>query len=327
VKPRPASRVSAVQQGERYEAASGGGVREERSSVRGSIRKRVRQIRTWAMFARSLAAIVIVAMAFASPSAHAQASFDAQVRNVKSQDARLRSLAALGLGASNDDRAVSHLCGLLPDPSDTVRQAAAIALKRLNRSAALGCLRSRERVESSKSVLLQIKRAIESIEAGGSGGTSAPPTPPTPPPPSAPPPNNPGAKYYVAFGKLNNTTARPAGDVERRVFDGIKGKLAPVAQFAPNGEGRPAAESLIRSRKLTGYQLTVTAEIDGSGGALTIRLKVAVTTYPGGVLKGMFTASGQIPGAQPGDASSEDQLMSAVAENAADQFTKFFAAK
>src|SRR5579864_4991122 len=46
-------------------------------------------------------------------------------------DFRVRTNAALALGATNDDDAVGPLCGGLDDPSDVVRQAAAVALKRL----------------------------------------------------------------------------------------------------------------------------------------------------------------------------------------------------
>ena len=50
-------------------------------------------------------------------------------------DFRVRTNAALALGATNDDGAVSPLCGGLDDPSAVVRQAVAVALKKLARPA------------------------------------------------------------------------------------------------------------------------------------------------------------------------------------------------
>ena len=43
-------------------------------------------------------------------------------------DFRVRTNAALALGATNDDAAVPPLCGALSDPSEVVRQAAGVAI-------------------------------------------------------------------------------------------------------------------------------------------------------------------------------------------------------
>src|SRR4051794_28594883 len=51
---------------------------------------------------------------------------------MKDSDPRVRTSAALALGASNEDNAVEPLCGGLDDKEDVVRQAAAVAMKRLN---------------------------------------------------------------------------------------------------------------------------------------------------------------------------------------------------
>src|SRR5258708_19151024 len=64
-------------------------------------------------------------------------------------DFRVRTSSALALGSTNDDDAVSPLCGGLWDPSDVVRQAVAVALKRLGRASSLDCLRRRAGVETT----------------------------------------------------------------------------------------------------------------------------------------------------------------------------------
>src|SRR5260370_42340346 len=79
-------------------------------------------------------------------------------------DFRVRTNAALALGATNDDDAVAPLCAGLADPSEVVRQAVSVAIKRLARSSSLDCLRKRVGVETNAAVKLQIQRAIEAIE-------------------------------------------------------------------------------------------------------------------------------------------------------------------
>ncbi|MEO6420067.1 MAG: HEAT repeat domain-containing protein, partial [Polyangiaceae bacterium] len=59
---------------------------------------------------------------------------------LQSDDFRVRTQAALALGAVDDDGAVTPLCRALSDSSEIVRQISAAALKRLARPAALGCL-------------------------------------------------------------------------------------------------------------------------------------------------------------------------------------------
>ncbi|MBV9946052.1 MAG: HEAT repeat domain-containing protein, partial [Myxococcales bacterium] len=104
-------------------------------------------------------------------------------------DFRVRTNAALALGATNDDAAVIPLCGALSDPSEVVRQAAGVALKRLARPSSVDCLRSRVAVESVASVKAQLEKALEAIDAPG--GASPAPAPGTAPYVA-------DARYYVA---------------------------------------------------------------------------------------------------------------------------------
>lgn len=236
----------------------------------------------------------------------------------QADDFRVRTNAALALGATNDDAAVSPLCGGLSDPSEVVRQAVAVALKRLARPSSSGCLKQRQAVESNASVKLQIQRAIEAIDAassgGGGGGGSAPA-------------QVAGAKFYVSISPVANQTTRPTPEIERVVHDAIASKLAQLGEYqlAPAGETNAAAKAAIASRKLKGYYLGVSVDpFDYSGGNLRVRVRIAVSSYPGKDLRGEVPQAATMPGARPGDKGAEDQLMSLVAAGAAQAFAQNF---
>src|SRR5262245_3262661 len=79
-------------------------------------------------------------------------------------DFRLRTQAALALGASEDPVAVSPLCGGLDDPSDSVRSASAAALGKLKNPGGLVCLK-RHSGDSSASVRSVIDRSVQILES------------------------------------------------------------------------------------------------------------------------------------------------------------------
>jgi HEAT repeats len=238
-------------------------------------------------------------------------------------DFRVRTNAALALGATNDDGAVTPLCRGLDDPSEVVRQAVAVGLKRLARSSSVDCLRRRAGVETNSSVKLQIQRAIEAIEAaggggGGGGGSSGG---------GGDAPYVAGAKYYVSISPIANKTDRAAGDVERIVRGAVASKLAQLGEYqlAPAGESNSAAKAVLAKRQLKGFYLAVSVEpFDYSDGSLRVRVKIAVFSYPGKDLRGEVPAGATFPGARPGDHGAEDQLMSVVAGRAAELFAQNF---
>lgn len=235
-------------------------------------------------------------------------------------DFRVRTNAALALGATNDDGAVSPLCAGLGDPSEVVRQAVAVGLKRLARPSSSDCLKRRQGVEPNASVKLQIQRAIEAIDAAagagagkaGGGGPAATVA---------------GAKFYVSISPVANGTGRPQGDIERLVRDAIASKLAELGEYqlAPTPESNAEAKAAIARRKLKGYYLSVSVDkFDYSDGNLRVRVKIAVSSYPGKDLRGEVPAAATLPGARPGDRGAEDQLMSVVAARAAELFAQNF---
>jgi hypothetical protein len=231
-------------------------------------------------------------------------------------DFRVRTNAALALGATNDDGAVTPLCGGLGDPSDLVRQAAAVALKRLARASSLECLRRRVAVEAMPGVKEKIQRAIEACQGstvpseGDSGETSVG-----------------GARYYVSISPIANSTSRARADIERLVHDAIVAKLAELGEYqvAPAGESSEVARSRIARRKLKGFYLAVSVDtLDYSDRNLRVGVKIAVFSYPGKDLRGEVPAGATMPGARPGDSGSEDQLLRVVAAKAAELFAQNF---
>jgi HEAT repeat protein len=283
-------------------------------------RSRARAKRAAAVFACLLVTFAL----FAPLRAHAEGRVAFLAERLKyppgngqTDDFRVRANAAVALGATNDEAAVAPLCDGLADPSDVVRQAAAVALKRLSRATALDCLHARYAIENSAAVKVEIQRAVAASEAARMRATSG----------EAAPPYAARAKYYVAISPSANGTSRSRADVERIVRGSIASKLSELGEYqvAPPGESLDAAKAAIRRRKLKGYYLGVSVEkFDYVEGSLRVRLKIAVFSYPGRDLRGEVPAGATLPDAQPGDEAAEDQLMSVVAAHAAELFAQNF---
>ncbi len=238
-----------------------------------------------------------------------------------SDDFRVRTNAALALGATDDDAAVPSLCSGLDDPSEIVRQAVAVALKRLARTSSLDCLRRRVAVETNAAVKGELKRSVESIDAASASPGNAPGGGGTAPSFAA------SAKYYVSVSKVSNKTSRATTDVERIVHGAITSKLAELGEYqlAPPGETNDAAKATLAKRRLKGFYLGVSVDkLDYSEGSLHVRVKIAVFSYPGRDLRGEVPAAATLPGARPGDSGAEEQVMGVVAARAAELFAQNF---
>ncbi len=275
-----------------------------------------------AIVRRGRALLVLVALGAALLSAGSFAFADGRVDFLaarlqypppagQADDFRVRTTAALALGGTNDDAALAPLCGGLADPSDAVRQAVAVAFRRLARPSSADCLRRRLGVESSASVKAEIRRTLDALASGGGG--------------AAPVVAN--AKYYISISPVANGSTRPTSDVDSIIHDAIVQKLGELGgyQVAPGGETIAQAKALIRRRKLKGFYLSVSLDkFDYSGGNLRVRVKIAVFSYPEKDLRGEVPASATMPGARPGDRTSEDQLMNALAAHAVELFAQNF---
>ncbi|MDB4946551.1 MAG: lyase repeat-like domain protein [Labilithrix sp.] len=230
---------------------------------------------------------------------------------LKSDDFRVRTNAALALGATSDDLAVEPLCQALSDGSEVVRQASAVAMKRLGKPQALGCLKDRASREGDDAVKSAIARAIESLPAAGGSDDAIK--------------NNPNAKYYIAISSISNATTRSQVEVESVVMKAIKAKLeaAGNVQIAPPKESADSARDAMKKRKLNGFYLAVAVDrFDYSGGNLRVKVKIGVFTYPGKSLLGNVDKGLTKEGVSSGDKSSEDQLLDLAAGLASEQFAQ-----
>jgi len=256
-----------------------------------------RRVATLAMFCVVILVVGVV-------SADSRTAF--LIDRLRSDDFRVRTNAALALGATNDDAAVQPLCGALSDSNDVVRIAATAALKRLGKSSALGCLRARLGAEQSANVKEQIAQAIAALDASGGG----------------PPPVVANAKFYVAVAVSNNNT----GHDGNRILGTITSKLSSLGgyQIAPRSETPDAARAAIARRNLKGYYLAVSAELSDTGQGMKALVRIAVFSYPGRDLRGEVAPYAIAAGQRRGDASAEESLIQAVAERAAEQFQQNF---
>lgn len=255
----------------------------------------------------------VIALGTTSDARADQARVKFLSEKLRADDFRVRTNAALALGATNDDGAVDPLCGSLSDSNEVVRQASAVALKRLGRSSAASCLKARESVESNEAVKVAITRALEAVSAGGDSGGDEKIK------------DNPNAKYYIAISSIANSTGRAQPEVERIVAKAIREKLdgAGTVQLAPAKESADGARSVMSKRKMKGFYLAVAVDrFDYSDGNLRVKVKIGVFTYPGKSLLGNVDKTLTAQGVSNGDHASEDRLMEMAAGLASEQFAQ-----
>lgn len=237
-----------------------------------------------------------------------------RIKENDKNDVTVRTSAALTLGASNDDGAADPLCTALNDSNEVVRQAVAVALKRLNRSRTLGCLKDRQAIEKSDAARVAITRAIEAISSNGDGGGD-----------DTPIKDNPSAKYYISLSTVANSTGRAQTEVERIVLKSIRAKLdgSGVVQLAPNTETPDRAREVIKGRKLKGFYLAIAVDqFDYRDGNLKVKVKIGVFNYPNKALLGNVDKTLTAPGITTKDSSTEDRLMDLAAGLAGEQFAQ-----
>jgi hypothetical protein len=226
-----------------------------------------------------------------------------------SDDFRVRTQAALALGASRDAAAVRPLCdGLARDKVAAVRIAAAAALGKLGRKEGVACLEAAKRTERDASVSAQIAQSIGKLGGGG----------------DAPPPPGPGTKYYVAIEVANKST-KPAGEVEALVRQAIQEKLLGASGFAvaPKAETLQQGGRVVKSKNLKGFYLIATVEpAEYKNGNLTQKLKLSIWSYPDKALKGQVSPKLTQSGTPSADPAGETELIKMCSESAAGSFIK-----
>ena len=234
--------------------------------------------------------------AFAEPSA----DVEHLVQNLANgADFRIRTQAALALGASKSRLAVEPLCAGLADANATVRAASAAALGRLRMGGA-ECLQKRLANEASDTVKSAIVKALDPVFS-------------------------PETKYYVAIGKISDKTGRSGDEVDAIVHRAMVGAAVslPVFTLAPPGESLPDAK-----RRLVGHSgvkpVFLSPRVpapDYSGGNLTIRIEVAMFSYPDKSLLGSYTTKLTQQGVTSPDKDTEDELIRDTAARAFEKFT------
>jgi hypothetical protein len=276
---------------------------------------RVSMMRRGGVLAAALLAATVVSLAAPGVARADESRMKFLSEKMRDQDARVRTSAALALGASNEDGAVDPLCGGLGDSEDVVRQAAAVALKRLNRHRSLECLKARESREPSEAVKIAITRAIEAISSGsdhgGGGGGDVK--------------DNPNAKYYISLSTVANATGRAQTEVERIVLKSIRGKLdaAGSVQLAPGTETPDHAREVMKNRKMKGFYLAIAVDrFDYADGNLRVKVKIGVFNYPNKSLLGNVDKTLTAQGVSSGDKASEDRLLELAAGLASEQFAQ-----
>ncbi|WP_281318140.1 HEAT repeat domain-containing protein [Polyangium sp. y55x31] len=230
-----------------------------------------------------------------------------------SEDFRVRTQAALALGASGDDAAVKPLCDALADANDSVKVAAAAALGKLGKPTGLPCLQTAIKNEKSASAKTQMQKSIDTLKNGG--GVPAPPPP------------GPDTKYYVAI-EISNKTKRPAAEIETIVRAAMQTKLLGKAGYAvaPKGETAAQGGKVVNGKKLKGFYLIASVEPPVyENGNLTQIVRVSMWTYPGKALQGEFSPKLTQSDTPKTDVQSENVLMKMCVENAIDSFAKIVA--
>ena len=240
----------------------------------------------------------------ARPALAEGADVDHLMQNLSTgSDFRIRTQAALALGASKSKRAIEPLCSGLADPNATVRAASAAALGRLHLGGS-ECLQKRLVNEPSDTVKAAIQKALDPVFSAET-------------------------KYYLAIGKTTDKTGRSGDEIDGIVHGAMAGAAAlqPVFAVAPSGETLvDAKRRLLPHGGVKSYFLSPRIGApDYSGGNLTVKLEIAMFSYPDKALIGNYTTKLTEPGVSPGDKDSENDLIKTAGERALDKFTQIAA--
>lgn len=258
---------------------------------------------------RALSVFVFLGTLLLSSVALAQGNdLDRLIYNLaNSEDFRVRTQAALALGASKSDRAVGPLCSALADYNTTVRAASAAALGRLAQPAGQECLEKRLGIETSDVVKATIEKALDVLKNGG----------------GAEPAFVSDTKFYISIGKTSDKTGRGTAEVDGIVRAAMTDKLAQTRGFlaAPSGESKDAARRRLSAHAgVKGFFLSPVITTEYADDSLKVKIDVAMASYPDNAVFGNFSLFLKEAGVAPGSTSEENDLIRAAAERAVDKF-------
>jgi hypothetical protein len=251
-----------------------------------------------------VAALLWSPSAFSAPTVPELAE---RLRNAS--DFRVRVQAALALGASKSNDAVSPLCDGLGDTNATVRTAAAAGLGRLRKQNGIACLEKQAKSESNPSVKSQIERSIGQIKGGAAPTLARAPDGST--------------KWYVAVAETRHKGTRSTSEIDAIVQAAVrKALLANGAMaVAPAGETTAQAQAVLQKHKVQGYLLKPSVDPpEYADSKLTIRVRLTMFTYPNQALQGEFTPKLTQSGTPTEDIESENELIKMASERAVARF-------
>lgn len=262
----------------------------------------------------ALALMLALLIPVAAPStAHADPRTSFLIEQLKSDDYRVRTQAALALGSSGDDSAVQPLCEALKDSKSSVKAAAATALSKLGKVSGLPCLEAAAAKESSFTVKSQLQKSAKELKEAS-----------LPPGLQKPPPPGPDSKYYVAI-EVTNKSGRPVAEIEPLVRGTMQTKLLGKKGYAvaPKGETSVQGGQIVKGKKLKGFLITAIVEAPSYEGMdLKQVVRLTVWSYPGKALRGEYTLKLAQSNTSKGDTKSEDLLVKMCVEGGLENFFK-----
>lgn len=225
-------------------------------------------------------------------------------------DFRVRTQAALSLGASDDAKAVEPLCRALDDAKSAVRAAAAAALGKLAKGGK-DCLVQREATEPTEAVKVAIKKAIAAVTQAEGGASECV--------------VDANTRFYVSIGKTTDNTGRQKSRVPELVRSALIKAVSRNKGFCigPEGESKSAYQKRVAGKKIRGLLLAPRIQApEYEADAVTVRFEIAIFTFPDKVLKGMIPVKLTQQGAIKKNEKGEDELIRMVVERAVEKLLK-----
>jgi len=209
------------------------------------------------MPARSLALLGLLAAVLAGP-AHAQLdgrlSFFAKQLQ-KAKDPRVRAQNALLLGFSKESAAAGPLCMALNDDSDLVRSSSAKALGQLGAASGIDCLKAHKEDAAGN-----VRTAIESSLAALLAAANHHP------------------ELYISMTGITDKTSKLPPEVLQLTEEKIRARLQAMGGvFAPDGETKAAARTVLKKQRLKGFLLRIELDTTPAGG---LKVNLVCFTYP-----------------------------------------------
>lgn len=222
--------------------------------------------------------VIMVGLLLAPPARAEDARVSFLVRQLRStQDPRVKAQTVLLLSQTASPDAVKPLCESLKDSELVVRTAAANAIAELKQPSAVQCLKD-ALSETDSGLRAALQKALDSLQTKGVAAAGV---------------AKPGSLYLHVEPIVDKVGMADAATLADSLLRQTLAELG--ASFAPEGEDRKAAQMLIKSKKLKGFQLRLQL-LPGSS-EKGLKVEMLIMTYPEQALQGSWNvkASGGKP--------------------------------